>query len=177
MTRGTPVTIGLVGLSGYAETVLAYLLEAEDQAQAPIRLAGVHAIDFERHDAEVKELKRRDVELFDSYDDLLASSTEAVWLPVPIHLHAPFTIKALLAGKAVMCEKPAAGCVQDVDQMIRTRDETGLPALVGYNVLPNPSTKQLKQRLLDGLDGESGVGREAHSDATRYSRPMARSQL
>jgi len=149
-----PVNIGLVGLSGYAETVLAYILEAEDQAQAPIRLTGVHAIDFDRHDTEVADLKRRGVELFDSYEDLLASSAEAVWLPVPIHLHAPFTLKALKAGKAVMCEKPAAGCVQDVDQMIRARDEAGLPVLIGYNVLPNPSTRQLKQRLLDGCIGE-----------------------
>jgi predicted dehydrogenase len=153
MRRDDPVRMGLVGLSGYAETVLASLIEAEELEHPPIKLAAVHAPDLALHDSIVGTLKQRGVELYDSYEGLLASRAEAVWLPVPIHLHAPFTIQALQAGKAVMCEKPAAGCVEDIDRMIGARDEAGLPVLIGYNHIPKPTTKQIKARLLDNRIG------------------------
>src|SRR5829696_1805709 len=81
-----------------------------------------------------------------SYAELLDLPIDAVWLPLPIHLHRPYTERALAAGKAVLCEKPAAGCVDDVDAMIAARDASGRGVLIGFQDVYQPCVIQLKRR-------------------------------
>src|SRR5665213_934650 len=78
----------------------------------------------------------------------------AVWLPLPIDLHRTFTEKCLMAGKAVLVEKPAAGSIDDVDAMIAARDRTGLLTAVGFQNLFDPAVWAVKKRLLDGAIGQ-----------------------
>jgi predicted dehydrogenase len=75
---------------------------------------------------------------------------EAVWLPVPIDLHLPFVKQALKSGKAVMCEKPVTGTVDECDRMIESRDRHGLPLFIGYQSMYDPATLSLKGRILAG---------------------------
>ena len=106
------------------------------------------------HADRVADLRQGGVRIFDSLDDLLAmDEVEAVWLPVPIDLHLPFTRAALKAGKAVMCEKPAAGCIQDVDAMIAARDASGLPVAIGFQDVYDAVTLPAKRAVLDGQIG------------------------
>lgn len=58
-------------------------------------------------------------EAYGSYDDLLASSSvDAVYNPLPNHLHVPRTLDALKAGKHVLCEKPIALDAREARQLI-----------------------------------------------------------
>lgn len=98
---------------------------------------------------QVDQLRSIGVETLQSADDLLALDLDAVWMPLPIHLHHEFTIKALSAGKAVICEKPAAGCIHDVDAMIEARDRAGLPVLIGFQHLFDPSVAGIKDLLVN----------------------------
>ena len=91
--------------------------------------------------------------MFARWEDLLAHPAEAVWLPLPIPLHRPYTEQALAAGKAVLCEKPAAGCVQDLDVMQDAQRLAGLPVAVGFQDIYEPTTLALKRALLDGRIG------------------------
>src|SRR5688500_4015506 len=64
---------------------------------------------------------------YDSYESLLNDSTiEAVYIPLPNHLHIEWAIKAATAGKHVLCEKPVGLTADEVRKLIEIRDKTGV---------------------------------------------------
>src|SRR5437588_1555464 len=64
---------------------------------------------------------------YGSYEDLLSDSEiEAVYNPLPNHLHVPWSIKAAEAGKHVLCEKPIALDAAEAVELIRVRDRAGV---------------------------------------------------
>jgi predicted dehydrogenase len=92
---------------------------------------------------------------FGSYDAMLASDeVDAVYISLPNHLHAKWTIKALEAGKHVLCEKPFALTLADVDRMIATAGRTGLVLAEAFMYRHHPQTKLVGQWLADGRLGE-----------------------
>ena len=63
----------------------------------------------------------------DSYQALIeADDVDVVYNPLPMHLHAEWTIAALRAGKHVLCEKPFASNAAEASEMVRVADETGM---------------------------------------------------
>ena len=61
-----------------------------------------------------------------TYEEVLSDpSVEAVYIPLPNHLHVPWAIKALKAGKAVLCEKPMALSLGELDQLEKISNQTG----------------------------------------------------
>ncbi|MCX5661679.1 MAG: Gfo/Idh/MocA family oxidoreductase [Planctomycetota bacterium] len=157
MNDATPVRFGLAGLGGYAGSILS-LIESHAKPgpnnEPPlVKLAAAVEPDHVLHADLIARLRGQGVVVVQRYEELLAQPIEALWLPLPIDLHRPYTEQALAAGKAVMCEKPAAGSVQDVDAMIAARDRAQRPALIGYQDCYDPTTLPLKRRLLEGLVG------------------------
>src|SRR5687767_1095340 len=113
-----PIRLGLAGLGGYAAYVCDRALDEGKAPEPSARLVAVTEPELERFPRRVRELRAAGVTVVRTFAELLSQPVQAVWLPVPIDLHLPFTEQALAAGKHVMCEKPAAGCVDDVDRMI-----------------------------------------------------------
>lgn len=92
---------------------------------------------------------------FTSYEDLLADpSIDAVYIPLPNHLHVEWAIKALQAGKHVLCEKPVGMDVGQIDQLIAVRDATGLLAAEAYMIVHHPQWQRAKQLLAEGAIGD-----------------------
>ncbi len=60
----------------------------------------------------------------DDFDALLASDIDAVYLGVPNQLHAAFAIRAMRAGRHVICEKPLASTIEEAEQMAAVAHET-----------------------------------------------------
>ncbi|WP_099826399.1 Gfo/Idh/MocA family protein [Oceaniglobus indicus] len=96
----------------------------------------------------------------DSYDALLADDEiDAVYIPLPNHLHVEWTKKALAAGKHVLCEKPIAMVESDFDDLIAARDAAGKLAAEAYMIVHHPNW-QLAQRLY----AEGAIGRLMYVD-------------
>ncbi|MBN1490868.1 MAG: Gfo/Idh/MocA family oxidoreductase [Phycisphaerae bacterium] len=73
------------------------------------------------------------VKLFENYEELLAQpEIEMVIIALPLHLHAPATIKALAAGKHVLCEKLMAKTVMDCKEMVRAADQYKKLLAIGH---------------------------------------------
>ena len=150
-TVGKPFKFGLVGLGGHAGVVLDQMLSVVPEGI--IEVVGAfdpRAAEFPRR---LEQLKQINAEVHPSYESLLASDVDGVWLPLPIDLHRPFTERGLEAGRAILCEKPAAGCIDDVDAMIAARDRTRQPIAIGFQQGFNPSIRQAKRMLLAGQIG------------------------
>ena len=148
-----PIRFGLTGLGGYAGYVCDRILGDARSDHPAAKLVAVCDPEPERFARRVEDLRAAGISVVRDFAELLTRDIDAVWLPLPIDLHFPYTEAALDAGKAVLCEKPAAGCVDDVDRMIAARDRTGLPVAIGFQDMYQPSVAVLKQRLVAGEFG------------------------
>src|SRR6516162_3083496 len=64
---------------------------------------------------------------YGSYEELLADpDVEAIYNPLPNHLHVPWSIKAAEAGKHVLCEKPIGLTVEEAKSLLEARNRTSM---------------------------------------------------
>src|ERR1700690_3130044 len=76
---------------------------------------------------------------YGSYEDLLADpEIEAVYIPLPNHLHVPWSIKAAEAGKHVLCEKPLSLSVAEAKTLLAVRDRMSVKMGEAFMVKTHP---------------------------------------
>jgi predicted dehydrogenase len=93
--------------------------------------------------------------LYGSYDELLADSRiDVIYNPLPNHLHHAFTLKALQAGKHVLCEKPLACCAQEAFDMVGAAERAGLLLMESWSYRFHPRTLLIKKMIQDGAIGK-----------------------
>jgi predicted dehydrogenase len=91
---------------------------------------------------------------YGSYEDLVADpEIEAVYIPLPNHLHVPWTIKAAEAGKHVLCEKPIALNAAEATQLLKVRDRTGVKIEEAFMVLTHPQWTRVRELIEAGRIG------------------------
>ena len=89
-----------------------------------------------------------------SYDALLADqSVDAVYIPLPNHLHAEWTIAAVRAGKHVLCEKPLAVTSADAERMAAAAEEAGVLLMEAFMYRHHPSWVAARRLLAEGRIG------------------------
>jgi predicted dehydrogenase len=89
------------------------------------------------------------------YEKLLEDpEVQAVYIPLPNHLHKEWVIKALKAGKHVLCEKPLALNASDAKEMFATAKENNVILMEAYAYLHSPYIAALKEVLDSGAIGD-----------------------
>jgi predicted dehydrogenase len=92
---------------------------------------------------------------YGSYEALLDDpDIEAVYIPLPNHLHAEWTIKAAEAGKHVLCEKPLAPSSAEARRMIDACNQAGVKMMEAFMYRFHPLWKEVRRMVAEGSIGE-----------------------
>jgi len=151
-----PLRFVVIGLGGWALDHIMAVEWLEEKGWT--QLAGVVALESDRHKQPewTARLTARKTPLFDNIDDFFERGldlADVLTVPIGIHQHVPVSIRALEAGLHVFCEKPIAGTIQEVDQLIAARDKARRRVAIGFQHLYANTIRQLKQRIASGALG------------------------
>jgi predicted dehydrogenase len=143
-----PVNWGILGAAKFAREYMGPAIHAASGARLaalatsdPAKAAGFRAF-------------CPDVRLHDTYEALLADpQIDAVYIPLPNHLHVPWTLKALAAGKHVLCEKPITLQEAEFDELIAARDAAGKLAAEAYMIVHHPQWQKAREMVQSGAIG------------------------
>jgi predicted dehydrogenase len=103
---------------------------------------------------------------YGSYEELLADpAIDAIYNPLPNELHVPWTLKALAAGKHVLCEKPIALDAEEAKQLIAAREKSGKLVAEAFMVRFHPQWRRTREIA---RSGEIGTPRAIHTFFSYY---------
>src|SRR5712664_4016189 len=92
---------------------------------------------------------------YGSYEELLADTgIEAIYNPLPNHLHVPWSIKAAEAGKHVLCEKPLSLTVAEAKTLLEVRERCGVKIGEAFMVKTHPQWLRTLELIRKGVIGE-----------------------
>ena len=131
-------------------------------ASPKVELVAVASRDQARADdyAKTWEIERA----YGSYEALLGDpEVEAVYISLPNSMHCDWSIKALEAGKHVLCEKPLSRHTRDVEAAFDVAHRTGRLLSEAFMYRHNPQTKRAKRLVDEGAIGELRLIRSAFS--------------
>lgn len=140
------------GVMGCARIAIEQLIPAMIQAEG----ATVRAV-ASRTLAKAQDVaKRFGIDrAYGSYEELLADpDLEAIYIPLPNHLHKPWSIAAVRAGKHVLCEKPIALNGDEAREMQAAREETGRYLLEAFAPRFGPVIQTAAELISAGRLGE-----------------------
>jgi predicted dehydrogenase len=91
---------------------------------------------------------------YGSYDELLADGEiEAIYNPLPNHLHVPWSIRAAEAGKHVLCEKPISLTSVEAKTLLEARNRTGVKIAEAFMVRCHPRWLRVRDLIAGGRVG------------------------
>lgn len=143
-----PIRWGILGAANFARKQMGPAIHAAKGA----KLAALASSSPEK--AAEFQAFAPDLRIHQTYDALLADpEIDAVYVPLPNHLHVEWVKKCLRAGKPVLCEKPIAMTAGEIDDLIALRDETGVLAAEAYMIVHHPQWQRAKALYEDGAIG------------------------
>lgn len=152
---------GVLGAAGFARKTMAPAIHAAERSC----LSAVATRDPSK--AAAFTAFAPGLRIHDGYDALLADADiDAVYIPLPNALHVEWSEKAIRAGKAVLCEKPIALTVAEVDRLIALRDETGMFLAEAWMPAHHPQWARAREILAEG-----GIGR-LHTVSGVFTYPL-----
>jgi len=139
---------GIIGSANIARQVI----PAINQSQT----GTVTAIASRSHEKAAQTASRLNIPtVYGSYEELLADpDIDAVYIPLPNHLHAEWTVRAAQAGKHVLCEKPLALTAEEASRMVDASREAGVHLAEAFMYRHHPRYAAIRKIIADGGIGE-----------------------
>jgi predicted dehydrogenase len=140
------------GVLGVAKIAVEKVIPAMQQGESS-HIAAIASRDLGKARAAADKLGIE--RAFGSYEELLADNEiEAVYNPLPNELHVPWTLRALAAGKHVLCEKPIALDANEARSLIEARDRSGKLVAEAFMVRYHPQWRRAKELAGSGAVGD-----------------------
>lgn len=155
ITRSTPIRIGILGAASIVPSAITNSARGVHEAQ----VLAIASRDPKRAYALAK--KHGIPRVHQTYSALLHDQDiDAIYNPLPNSLHAEWTIRALKAGKHVLCEKPFASNAEEAQEMAETARKTGRVLSEAFAYRYHPLTARVREILASGE-----IGMVQHMDA------------
>ena len=123
------------------------------RSSARNELTAVASRDLDRAQAYANE--RNIPRVFGSYEAMLADpDVDVIYNPLPNSMHTEWTIKAAQAGKHVLCEKPLANTVEEVDEITEAAKKAGVVVMEAFMYRHHPQTLKVKELVDEGAIGK-----------------------
>ena len=154
--------IGTLGSSRISQPAL-----IEPSASVPeVTVAAVAARDLPR--AEAFALRYGIPKAYGSYQEMLDDpDVDAIYNPLPNSLHGPWTLRAIAAGKHVLCEKPFASNADEAAQVAQAASASGLVVMEAMHYRYHPLTRRLCEVVAELGGGAAPAG----LDELRHQQP------
>jgi predicted dehydrogenase len=148
MTQIEPLRWGILGAANIAVSKVIPAMRASPRA----RVVAIASRDIQKAQRAARAL---DIpKAFGSYEELLADpEIDAVYNPLPNHLHVPWSIRAADAGKHVLCEKPIALNADEARMLIDARDRNAVTIAEAFMVRTHPQWLEVHRLVQDGRIG------------------------
>ena len=144
------IRLAIVGTGSIAFTHM-YGIQRLDEAE----LVAIHDIHPEQMDIFRKTFPVKDEDCYTDLDALLArEDVDAVIVCAVDKAHCDIAVRAMKAGKDVLCEKPMALDLDECREMVRVSEETGRRFMIGQVCRKAPGFVRAKQLIDDGVIGE-----------------------
>ncbi len=92
---------------------------------------------------------------YGDYDKLLEDEqVDAIYIPLPNHLHKEWTLKAVKQGKHVLCEKPFALTEKEAKEMFKAGEESNVKIMEAFMYRFNPRIDRIKELMQEGILGD-----------------------
>ena len=123
-------------------------------AQVPdVRLAAIASRSLEK--AREYAAKHAVPRYYGSYQEIIDDpQVELVYVPLPNGMHAEWTIRALQAGKPVICQKPLCSNEAEGKRILEVEQATGLPLIEAWHYRYHPIAQRVRQILASGMLGK-----------------------
>lgn len=140
------------GVLSTADIAIEKVLPAMQQGEY-CEIAAIASRGLEKAQAAAKRLGI--ARAYGSYEELLADPTiDAIYNPLPNHLHVPWSVKALQAGKHVLCEKPIALTAAEGQELVDTaRQHPHLKVMEAFMYRFHPQWQRARQLVAEGRIG------------------------
>ncbi|MEW6037214.1 MAG: Gfo/Idh/MocA family oxidoreductase [Pseudomonadota bacterium] len=168
MDKPSKLRWGILGAARVNERLMPAIVEASNSELVGIasRRPGAAAETLAKYAPH-----RQGVRCYDQPEPLLADGeVQAVYLPMANHEHAEWAVRALRAGKHVLCEKPMALTAADIEAIGAAAREGGLTVMEGFMYRFHPQHARVQEIVRSGLIGEVRYARASYSFMMRPAR-------